>query len=115
MRCLASALAVVLFLAPPVALAGEPAIDVRVDERVELFSILFRLAGNPEYNQGRVASYVADVEKHFGPHRDHAAVEVPTRLTREQEEVLRRYAELERRHVGSRQRGFWNKVREIFG
>jgi hypothetical protein len=36
--------------------AQSPAIEVRVDPRVELLSIVFRLAGNPEYSQGRVAS-----------------------------------------------------------
>ena len=49
-------------------------IRVLVDPRVELMSVVFRLAGNPEYNQGRVASYVADVDKHFGRFKGHAAV-----------------------------------------
>ncbi len=57
---------VILLLGAQNALAEEPALDVRVDPRVELFSVIFRLAGNPEYNQGKVASYVTDVEKHFG-------------------------------------------------
>ncbi len=47
---------------------------VSVDPRVELMSILFRLAGNGEYNQGRVPFYVRDVESHFGRFRDHPAV-----------------------------------------
>ncbi len=41
-------------------------------------------------------------------------IEVPTRLTGEQVELLKRYAEMEEQQVGSRQRGFWDKVREIF-
>lgn len=65
------------------ALAAEPAIDVRVDPRVELFSVIFRLAGNPEYSQGRVASYVADVEEHFGKHRNDPVIEMARRLRRE--------------------------------
>ncbi len=28
--------------------------EVRVDPRIELMSIIFRLAGNPEYNRGAV-------------------------------------------------------------
>jgi hypothetical protein len=47
---------------------------VTVDPRVELLSIMFRLAGNPEYNQGRVNSYTTDVEEQFGRFRDHPVV-----------------------------------------
>jgi hypothetical protein len=49
-------------------------IRVLVDPRVELMSVVFRLAGNPEYNQGRVASYSADADEHFGPFKGHAVV-----------------------------------------
>jgi hypothetical protein len=66
------------------AAAGEsraaPRIAVSVDPRVELMSIIFRLAGNPEYSQGRVPSYVEDVDSHFGPFRDHAVVKLARRL-----------------------------------
>ena len=41
-------------------------------------------------------------------------VEVPTKLTPEHEDLLRKLAEMESQHVSSRQRGFWDKVREIF-
>lgn len=42
------------------------ALDVTVDPRVELMSIVFRLAGSPEYNHPSSRSpYAADVEKHF--------------------------------------------------
>jgi hypothetical protein len=61
--------------------AGAP-IEVRVDPRVELLSIIFRLAGNPEYNQGRVDAYIQDIEKHFGDHRAHPVVELASRLRR---------------------------------
>ena len=40
------------------------ALGVVVEPRVELMSIIFRLAGNREYNLGRVDSYTNDVEKH---------------------------------------------------
>ena len=42
-------------------------------------------------------------------------VEVPTKLSDEQEELLRHYAELEKQNVGAHQRSFWDKVRELFG
>jgi len=41
-------------------------------------------------------------------------IEVPTRLTAEQNEILRKYATLEQQNVGARQKGFWDKVREFF-
>ena len=44
-------------------------VTVTVDPRVELISIIFRLAGNPEYNRGQFISYIAAVEKQFGPYR----------------------------------------------
>ena len=52
-------------------------IEVKVDLRVELISIVFRLAGNPEYNMANSKSpYATDVEEHFGKFRDHAAVQM---------------------------------------
>jgi hypothetical protein len=57
-----------------------PRIAVTVDPRVELMSVLFRLAGNSEYNQGKVPSYVRDVDSHFGPFREHAVVSLARKL-----------------------------------
>jgi len=57
-----------------------PRVMIAVDPRVELMSVVFRLAGNPEYNQGKVPSYVQDVDKHFGPFRDHAVVKLARKL-----------------------------------
>ena len=57
-----------------------PRITVSVDPRIELLSIIFRLAGNPEYSQGRVPSYVQDVENHFGRFRDHPVVSLAKEL-----------------------------------
>jgi hypothetical protein len=74
---------VILVLAPQRVFAEESALEVRVDPRVELFSVIFRLAGNPEYCQGKVPSYVTDVEKHFDKHRGHAVIEMARRLRRE--------------------------------
>lgn len=41
-------------------------------------------------------------------------VEVPKKLTRKQEELLREFAELEDRHVGPRRKGFFEQVKEFF-
>jgi hypothetical protein len=61
---------------------GRPSIYIAVDPRVELMSVIFHLAGNPEYNQGRVEGYVKDVEERFGPLRDHAAIGLARELRR---------------------------------
>jgi len=74
------ALAALLLTLGSSAEAGAPEVSVVVDPRVELMSILFRLAGNPEYNRPRVPSYAAAVDVHFGAHKDHAAVRLARRL-----------------------------------
>jgi len=51
-----------------------------VDPRVELMSILFRLAGNPEYHQCRVPLYDQAIDKYFAPYRDHEAVQLARSL-----------------------------------
>lgn len=60
----------------------KPAVRVVVDPRVELICVVFRLAGHPEYNRGRIQAHVEDVEKHFGSYRDHAVVTLARKLRR---------------------------------
>jgi hypothetical protein len=55
-------------------------VRVSVDPRVELLSLIFRLAGNPEYTRGRVDSYTADAESQFGTFRDQEVVKLAARL-----------------------------------
>jgi hypothetical protein len=47
---------------------------IGVDPRVELFSLIFRLAGSPEYAQGRIPAYNQAVDNWFAPYRNHEAV-----------------------------------------
>ena len=56
------------------------AIRIQVDPRVELVGIVFHLAGNYEYNQGRIRSYVKDIKRHFGDFSDHPAVKLAAQL-----------------------------------
>ena len=58
----------------------KPQIAVRVDPRIELMSVVFRLAGNPEYSMGRVPAYTKAAEDWFGPHKDHEVVKQAKRL-----------------------------------
>lgn len=59
-----------------------PSLQVKVDPRVELLSLIFRLAGNPEYSQGKVASYTQDADQRFGSFRNHAVVNLAKELRR---------------------------------
>jgi len=63
-----------------VAPGSAPSLRVAVDPRVELMSLIFRLAGNPEYNTARVESYAEDAEKQFGKFRGHAVVNLARKL-----------------------------------
>ncbi len=65
---------------PPGALADQGDIAITVDPRVELMSLIFRLAGNTEYNIGLVPSYLADADQYFNDFRDHEAIKMATRL-----------------------------------
>jgi hypothetical protein len=58
----------------------KPQIAVRVDPRIELMSVVFRLAGNPEYSKGRVPAYTKAVDEWFGPHKEHDVVKQAKRL-----------------------------------
>ncbi|MGD9546005.1 MAG: DUF4932 domain-containing protein [Candidatus Krumholzibacteriia bacterium] len=59
--------------------AGRPlparALAGRVDPGVELVSIIFRLAGSPEYLDAPDSPYTRAVDAHFGALADHAAVQ----------------------------------------
>src|SRR5919198_6021273 len=61
------------------AVAQPRTFKVHVDSRVELLSLVFRLAGSREYNQCRLKGYESDVDQAFSPYQDHDVV----RLARE--------------------------------
>ena len=55
-------------------------VDIKVDPRVELVSIVFRLAGNSEYNRCRIPEYDKRIQEHFAPVADHEIVKLAGRL-----------------------------------
>jgi Domain of unknown function (DUF4932) len=55
-------------------------IHVEIDPRIELFSIVFRLAGNPEYNVAADLKYAGEVDKYFAKHKDHPAIKTAKKL-----------------------------------
>jgi hypothetical protein len=60
------------------ALAAPPApsggVQLKLDRRFELMSIVCRLAGFGEYSQGTIGDYNAALDAHFGPFKTHRAV-----------------------------------------
>jgi hypothetical protein len=63
--------------APAAIPAAPAALDVRVDERVELFCIIARLAGMSEYAQrSSMSAYSSRAHAHFDPFREHRAVQL---------------------------------------
>src|SRR5579871_5714069 len=63
---------------------ADDTIPVRVDTRVELLSIVFRLAGAEEYNQSNSQSpYAEEVARQFGPFKAHPAVKLAENVREE--------------------------------
>ena len=71
-------------LFPLVAGAAEPGFvpTPRVDERVELLGIVFRLAGIQEYQCEAFKQYDDDIQEHFGKMKNHAAIRSAKMLRR---------------------------------
>ena len=65
---------------PAVYRANVDNITIEVDPRVELIGIVFRLAGNPEFNDGTLRPYVKAIEQHFGDFDNHPAVKMAVQL-----------------------------------
>lgn len=53
----------------------------KVDKRTELLSIVFRLAGNFEYNDDTYRNYVTDIHNHFDKYKDHPLITFATELS----------------------------------
>jgi len=65
---------------PAVCKAKVGKITIEVDPRVELIGVVFRLAGNPEYNDGTLKPYADAIERHFGDFDNHPVVKMAVRL-----------------------------------
>src|SRR5215217_1791817 len=76
-------LTLLLITMPPAIAAQKPVPTqphIGVDQRVELMAIIFRLAGSREYNQGKLQPYVSEIDRHFGPFREHEAIKLATEM-----------------------------------
>jgi len=68
-----------MLLSCSVALAQQK-VSSTVDRRVELFSIIFRLAGNPEYNMKMDKNYVADIGTYFNKYNNEPVISFARQL-----------------------------------
>lgn len=55
----------------------------KVDERIELLSIVARLAGYEEYNKKDFKLYTDRIEKHFSPYKDHEVIQFAKKIRNE--------------------------------
>jgi len=55
-------------------------VQPRVDERTELLSIVFRLAGSKEYTYNNIPSYAKDIDEYFIPFKEHAAIKLAQKV-----------------------------------
>lgn len=78
MRTFVATLALPMLLLGATAYGQAP--TVGVDARVELMAIIFRLAGNPEYNQTELPAYAKAIDEHFAAYRNHPAVKLAAQL-----------------------------------
>jgi hypothetical protein len=69
-----------LLIAVPFCTADAQTPTVRVDPRIELTTIVFRLTGAFEYNQCQLPRYAADIDRYFAPFRENAAFESMAQL-----------------------------------
>jgi hypothetical protein len=53
---------------------------VRVDPRIELTTIVFRMIGASEYSECLLPGYAADIDRHFAPYRDHPALKLAANM-----------------------------------
>jgi hypothetical protein len=55
--------------------SGFAQLQSRVDERIELSGIVFRLAGAEEYVNNEVVNYAADIDAYFAPYKNHPLIQ----------------------------------------
>src|SRR5436853_7195050 len=76
---------VLIFACARTSRGSEAGVSPKVDPRVELLSIVFRLAGNSEYNMSPLKTYTADIDSYFSPYKEHPAVVLARKLASERD------------------------------
>lgn len=74
-------LLILILSAPCLSFGSEPILVPRVDARVELVSIVFRLTGEEwDYNKSFLKQYSSDIDVYFSPFKNHPAVILAKKL-----------------------------------
>jgi Domain of unknown function (DUF4932) len=76
--------AVILALCVFFASAQSQTVQPKVDERTELLSIIFRLAGAKEYVNNNIPSYAKEIDDYFTPFKDYDAIKFAQKVRAEQ-------------------------------
>src|SRR2546429_9936058 len=76
---------VLIFACARTSRGTEAGVSPKVDPRVEWLSIVFRLAGNSEYNMSPLKTYTADIDAYFSPYKEHPAVALARKLAGERD------------------------------
>jgi len=76
---------VLIFACARTSRGSEAGVSPKVDSRVELLSIVFRLAGNSEYNMSPLKTYTADIDSYFSTYKEHPAVVLARKLASERD------------------------------
>lgn len=66
--------------AVPAGTSNQPLVEVGFDPRIELATIVFKLAGASEFDTGTFPAYAAAIDTFFAAHREHPAVLRASRL-----------------------------------
>lgn len=66
----------------PLGLQAKGFLKSRVDERMELLSVVMRLAGVPEYSRGMIPEYNQCVDEFFAAYQDHPVVTTARKMRR---------------------------------
>jgi hypothetical protein len=64
-------------------IVAQNTVQPRVDERTELLSIVFRLAGSKEYNYNNIPSYAKEIDEYFSPFKEHVAIKFAQKVRNE--------------------------------
>jgi hypothetical protein len=80
-----SSVILLIFACTRPSFGSEGPLSSKVDPRVELLSVVFRLAGNPEYNMSPLKTYTADIDRYFSPYKEHPAVALARKLASEKD------------------------------
>jgi len=83
--CLRLFVGVLIFGCACTSRGSEAVLSPKVDPRVELLSVVFRLVGNPEYNMSPLKKYTADIDAYFSPYKEHPAIVLARKLANERD------------------------------